>query len=285
MRSVKLKRLVGSVLKLYTEHRLSIASAGLCYFLTLSFFPLLICLQFMLGSMVPATEELRSFLSVVFPENTVSTILDYLRYVADNRSETMLFLALTVVVSSSAAAFRVMDRVMGAMRGGSRFYGAGALVFSFCFSLLFLVTICFAVILIGTGKWFLEFADRHIYFMNISASWRWWRFVLLFLLLFVMISAVYRITAPPGKAKRHLPGALLSSAALVVISVLFSAFIGASVKYPLLYGSLASVIVIMLWLYTAGNILFLGAALNVALERTEEKNGAVPEGTRRRGVM
>ena len=269
MGALRIKRLVGGVLAIYYEQRLAIAAAGLCYFLTLSFFPLLICLQCMLGSMFPPTEELRGILSVLFPRSAVSTILDYLRYVAANRSDTMLFMALTVAASSSAAAFRILDRVMGAMRGGRRFHGPAALVFSFCFSLVFLVMVCFAVILIGTGKWFLEFADRHIYFMNISGSWRWWRFVLLFLLLFVMISAVYRITAPAGRAKRHLPGALAASAALAALSVLFSAFIGASVKYPLLYGSLASVIVIMLWLYTAGNILFLGAALNVALERME----------------
>ncbi len=267
MNTKRLRRLVGGVCGIYTEQRLAIASAGLCYFLTLSFFPLLICLQSMLGSMFPPTEELLGVLSVFFPADTLTAIREYLRYVAANRSDTMLFMALTVVASSSAAAFRVLDRVMGAMRGGRRFSGAGALVFSFCFSLVFLAMIYFAVILIGTGKWFLELADRHIFFMNISGSWRWWRFVLLFLLLFVMISAVYRVTAPPGRAKRHLPGALLATAALVALSVLFSVFIGASAKYPLLYGSLASLIVIMLWLYTAGNILFLGAALNVALER------------------
>ena len=48
---------------------------------------------------------------------------------------------------------------------------------------------------------------------------------------------------------------------------MFSAFIGASVKYPLIYGSLAGVIVVMLWFYTCGMILLLGGALNVALER------------------
>lgn len=276
MRPLRLKRMTGDILAIYHEQRLAIAAAGLCYFLTLSFFPLLICLHCMLGSMFPPTEELRGFLSVLFPQSAVATILDYLRYVAANRSDTMLFMALTVVASSSAAAFRILDRVMGAMRGGRRFSGLSALAFSFCFSLVFLAMICFAVILIGTGKWFLEYADRHIYCMNISGSWRWWRFVLLFLLLFVMVSAVYRATAPAGKAKRHLPGALSASAALVALSVLFSAFIGASVKYPLLYGSLASVILIMLWLYTAGNILFLGAALNVALERGEAGRAAGP---------
>ncbi len=267
---VQFKKLLRSVYRLYCRHRIPVAAAGLAFFLTLAFFPMLICLQTMLGSMFPPTEELRAFLSVLLPQDTVSTILDYLRYVKTNSGESMLIMALAVVASSSAAAFRTVEWVMGEMRGGRRFSGVFTLVFSFCFSLLFLAAIYFAVILIGTGKWFLDFADRHIFFMNISESWRWCRFALLFLLLFSMISGIYRITAPKGRAGRLLPGAAAATCALVAVSVVFSAFIGASAKYPLIYGSLASVIVMMLWLYTCGVVLFLGNALNVALEQTKQ---------------
>ena len=261
-----MRRLLAGVYGIYIESRIPIAAAGLAFFLTLTFFPLLICLQTMLGSMFPSSEELRSMLTMLLPADTVATIQDYLRYAAANRSDTMLAMALTVVASSSAAAFRVMDRVMGGMRGGRRFPGTAGLVFSFCFSLLFLAAIYLSVILIGTGRWFLDYADRHIFFMNISDSWRWWRFVLLFLLLFMLLCGVYRITALRSRSCRLLPGAVFGSAALVAVSAVFSVFIGASAKYPLVYGSLAGVIVIMLWLYACGVILFLGCALNVALE-------------------
>ncbi len=265
-----LKRLFLKIYEISSGCRIYVAAAGLAYFLTLTFFPLLICLQTMLGSMFPTSEELQGFLSMLFPADTVSTIRDYLRYVASNHSDRMLPMALAVVASSSAAAFRIVERVMGQMRGDRRFPGALVLAFSFCFSLLFLAAIYLAVILVSTGRWFLEFADRHIYFMNISDSWRWWRFALLFLLLFALLAGVYRMTAPRGAATRLLPGAALASAALVAVSVVFSAFIGASAKYPLIYGSLAGVIVIMFWLYTCGVILFLGNAVNVALEQTEK---------------
>ena len=53
----------------------------------------------------------------------------------------------------------------------------------------------------------------------------------------------------------------------------FSAIIGASARYPLVYGSLASIILLMLWLYTCCMVLFCGAALNVALrdQRLEDQ--------------
>ncbi|MFR6185414.1 MAG: YhjD/YihY/BrkB family envelope integrity protein [Lawsonibacter sp.] len=52
---------------------------------------------------------------------------------------------------------------------------------------------------------------------------------------------------------------LLSAAALVACSVLFSWFIGMSSRYSLVYGSLASLIILLVWLYFCGNILLLGA--------------------------
>ncbi len=261
------KRIFRAVGELYVAQRIPVAAAGLTYFLTLTFFPLLICLQAMLGSLFPTAEELRDVLALMLPKAAVISIIEYLRYVAANQSNALAVMALTMVASASSAAFRTVSRCIGDMRGRRRFNGLAALAFSFCFSLFFLTAIYFALILIATGKWFLDYVDRHIYFMNISDNWRWGRFFLLFLLLFALLSFVYRITAPRRSDVRLLPGAILASAALLVLSILFSAMIDASARYPMLYGSLASVIVLMLWLYAAGNILLLGAALNVALEQ------------------
>ena len=52
---------------------------------------------------------------------------------------------------------------------------------------------------------------------------------------------------------------------LVAVSMAFSTFIGASTKYPLVYGSLSAVILLMLWLYTCCMVILCGAAYNVAL--------------------
>lgn len=254
---------------LYWDNHIPRAAAGLCYFLTLSIFPMLICLYNMLGGMFPATEEIRSFLDGLLPAETTDIILDFLRYVSENTSTTMLVVALTVLVTSSSAAFRTMDNVMGEMRGEMRFTGFFEVLFSLVFSLVFLAAIYFAAILIVTGKWFLDFVDRHIMFMNISDSWSWARFVLLGLLLFVILSGLYRITAPREKPARLLPGAVLGSLALVAVSIGFSMIIGQSTRYPLVYGSLASLIILMFWLYTCGIILFLGNALNISLERAK----------------
>ena len=263
----KLLRIARNMYRIYSRRRIATAAAALSYFLTLSLFPLLICLYFMLGHLFPADRELLRFLDGLLPAETIRTILEYLRYVSSHRSSAMLVMALSVLATSSSAAFRTVNRVMGEMRGVGRFPGFLSLPASFLFSLVFLASFYASALLLLTGKRFLEFADRHIMFMNISDRWQVWRFGLLFLLLFVLLCGLYRFTAPKGRPVRLLPGAALASLALVAVSILFSLFIGAGTRYPLIYGSLASIILMMLWLYSCGVILFLGNALNVSLEQ------------------
>ena len=79
----------------------------------------------------------------------------------------------------------------------------------------------------------------------------------------VLVLAVYRAGVPKKfYGKTLLLCALLSALALVAFSVLFSWFIDLSSRYSLIYGSLASIIILLVWLYLCGNILLLGAVMN-----------------------
>ena len=61
---------------------------------------------------------------------------------------------------------------------------------------------------------------------------------------------------------------------LVSVSGIFAIFINASIKYPLVYSSLASVIVLMVWLYSCCMVIYCGAAVNIALRDLKQK--AIP---------
>ena len=55
-------------------------------------------------------------------------------------------------------------------------------------------------------------------------------------------------------------------------SILFSWFIGMSSRYSLVYGSLASLIILLAWLYFCGNILLMGAVVGqVVRQRLNKK--------------
>jgi len=258
--AIFVKKLIG----IYSGKRVARSAAELSYFLTLSIFPILICLYTMLGNLMPDVKTLLEFLENIFPVETLDIISEYVGYVSINTSAAMLTGGLVLMATSSAAAFRSLHNIMGDIQGGTRFSGILSLVFSFLFSLVFLGVIYFSVIVLVTGNRFIGFVSEYVDFLHIDAAWVWIRFVLLFMLLLAILYGLYRITAPRGKEKKLLPGAFLATTALVGVSILFSWFIGRSSR-SLVYGSLASIIILMFWLYVCGTIIIMGSAVNAVL--------------------
>ena len=58
------------------------------------------------------------------------------------------------------------------------------------------------------------------------------------------------------------PGTLFSLAAWMTLSVLYSLYVENFADYSLLYGSIGTVIVLMIWLYMSATVLIMGAELN-----------------------
>lgn len=104
--------------------------------------------------------------------------------------------------------------------------------------------------------------------MSIVWSWTWLRFLILFAILLMMILILYRLTTPRRPQHRVLPGAVFSAVAIVCMSILLSWLIGRSTKYSLVYGSLASVVILLFWFQAFGLLLILGVVMNHALEAT-----------------
>ena len=251
------------MLEIYFEKRVSRSAAAFAFFFTLSLFPLLIVLAMMLGSFKIEAASVQNLLQGVVPEETLKTLLDYLNSVYGNSGEALLAAGLATVVATSAAAFRIIQTSMADICGAARFKGLGGALFSFVFAIVFLGVIYLCLVLVAAGSWLLRWLGDLLHLRQLAAFWNWFRFIVLFLLLAAVLYGIYRITAPPSKPrKQRIIGALAAAGAMVVCSMVFSIFISLSTKYSLIYGSLASVVILMLWLYLCGNVLFLGNVLN-----------------------
>lgn len=68
------------------------------------------------------------------------------------------------------------------------------------------------------------------------------------------------------KLKNNFLGAIFSAAGWVLFSFFFSIFVENFSNFSVIYGSLATLIVLMFWLYTCMYILFLGAEVSVWFE-------------------
>ena len=274
-------KIIESIAELYSRKRIPRASAALSYYLTMTFFPLVICLYTMLGSSYDRAVLLLGFVRGFISAETAGYLKGFLAYVAENNNKAMMFGSLAILVTSSSAAIRTFQGTIGEMQGRQRFQGLLGFAFSIVFSLIFLAAIYFSILVMLTGGELIDLLNRYLPLIDISDSWSYLRFILLGGISFVTVWGVYWVSACREDPYRTWPGALAATVMLVAVSMAFSTFIGASTKYPLVYGSLSAVILLMLWLYTCCMVILCGAAYNVALRdinrnqlkpREEEKN-------------
>ena len=206
MRTDKIICVSGELLKLYGQKRVSRSAAAMSYFLLLTVFPLLICLNAMLGSMFPSAERFGNFAAGILPEGTIRFITDYLQYVNSGRGGKILPAGLALMCTSSAAAFRSIHNVMADLRGKPRFQTIAFWPLSFLFSLLFLAAMYFAVLVVLFGRQLLQSAASVFRLGDFSGVWQALRFPLLFFILLTMFWGLYRLTAPKEERGEQLPG-------------------------------------------------------------------------------
>ena len=270
---MKLFRVVKEIIVVFLNYPVARSAAALSYYLTLTIFPFLICASVILGTLNIQETDAFALLEGVMPQAAYSTISDFLNYITNSRSEVMFTIGITAMLTSSSAAFRSFTGITGEIQGKMRFSGIWGWLISFIFSVMFLAAIYASALVILSGEWLMHFLDLHFNTMEITALWRWIRFVILFLLLFAVIYGVYLVSAPKKSTRMsRLPGALAAAVILVITSIIYSQLITASIRYQVLYGSLASFIILMVWLYTCSLILIMANVINIATGKLKEVN-------------
>ena len=264
---------VRDMVQTYGRLGVSRAAASLAYFLILTLFPLLVCVNFFIGLLELDPEAVFSALDPLLPRESLSIILEYLTYVSgipQSQSTPLLLASLFTILLSASAGLRTLLKTMDELYQVRHISSLRRVAVSVILSLLFLLTIYLSIVVIFTGDWFFQVLEERlppplaelIPLRLLSQLWGWLRYLLLFFCVLLLVLAVYRMGTPPPlrREKKVLRlTALLSAGALVACSVLFSWFIGMSSRYSLVYGSLASLIILLVWLYFCGNILLVGA--------------------------
>ena len=262
---------VKDMARIFVVKHVARSAAALSYYLTISVFPFLICVSAILGSMRIQQTDLIAFLEEIIPVETFTAVNGFLSHISMYSPRLMLGIGIIALLTSSSAGFRSFSGIIGEIQGKSRFHGAWGAIFSFVSSIGFIVAIYVSGLVIISGEWLMQILRTYVGDSGIFELWTWVRFVILFILLFLVIYVIYLMSAPKETKRTHrLPGAISAAVVLVAASLIYSRMITASIKYAVLYGSLASFIILMIWLYTCGIILVMGNVFNISLRRVKE---------------
>lgn len=265
------------VIKNYFIHNVGKNGAALAYYLLFAIFPLLIFISNLVGQLDLDVNSITQWMTGVLPQDIVDLFESYLEYVSLNSSYTLLGFSL---IFSIYFPWRAAKSLMYDVR---RAYHLGKpenpVSFTFrqgVYTLVLLLVIALSLILSTFGQKILHYivAQINVQIPSVFITpWHYLRFLLMGLVVFVAVSVLYAISQ--DKKQRWtaiLPGAVFSLIVWVVVSVGFSFYVENFAKYSVIYGTLGTVIVLMLWLYITAVVLILGAEFNQALIDTKKSS-------------
>jgi membrane protein len=127
-----------------------------------------------------------------------------------------------------------------------------------------------AISLLIVGKFILKFLTENgfltqdLVIMAIFAL----RFIVIFITFLLVLSTIYYFApALHEKWKFISPGSLVATILTMLVSYLFSFYVGNFDSYNKLYGSIGTMIALMVWLYLVSMIILSGFEINASLEQ------------------
>ncbi|MGK6351020.1 YihY/virulence factor BrkB family protein [Parapedobacter sp. DT-150] len=251
-------------------------ASSLAYNFMLAIFPGIIFV-FTLIPYIPIRnfqQQLLDFMEVVMPENAFLAIESTLEDIVKNQNSGLLSIGFILAtffatngVSSLMLAFNKASLIIE-----SRSWGFQRLV---AIGLTLMI-----VIALATGMTIFTAADYVIGYLrkNIEFNAAFWAFIIaasrwliLFGIYFLTVSILYKFgPASSRKWKLFSPGATLATILAILTFSGFAFYINNFNAYNKLYGSIGTLIVIMVWLYLNSLILLVGFELNAAIALSKQ---------------
>ena len=248
------------------------AAAALSYYLTMTMFPMIICLYALFGQNYHTAAGIFNYIEPFLTPSAAGLIQSFLLQVACKNGHAVLVAAITMLVLSASAAIRTLRGTIDEMQGAHRFRVVTDVLLSLVLALGLLFAVYFSIVVLLTSHQLLLKLQGVFSFIHAEdSSWSRARYLLLGSIALLILWGIFALTRARTDRYHTLPGAAFATVGIVAMSSVFSTLIVSSTRYSLVYGSLASIILLMLWLYMICQAIFAGAILNIAL-RDRKRN-------------
>ena len=273
-----------SLLFQFSKDNTSGMAAQLAYYFLLAIFPLLIFLLTLVPLFQIDQATITQMIQDYAPSDIAGTLEGIIGDVMTSSSGGLLSVCLIVTLWSASNGMTALMNAFNVaydIEDNRNFIVAKLLSIVFTVILALSVILTFVLIVFGEQIGNLMFGVIGLD-QQFQTLWNLVRSILPLLLVFVVFLVMYT-TAPNIrlKVKSVIPGTLFTTVAFLVASWAFSFYISNFGNYSATYGSIAGVIILILWLYITGVIIILGAQINAIMHkrtlRKEKEEGRQDE--------
>lgn len=274
--------IVKRTVKEFRDDDLTDVAAGLTYYAVLAIFPALIALVSILGligdsAIQPLTENIEA----LTPGPAQEILLGAIEQISSSRAA-----GLALILGLAGALWSASGYVGGFARASNRIYEIAEgrpfwklrpLQIGITLLMILLVAIC-AIAVVVSGPLAQRVGDIVGAGETAVSIWEIVKWPVIVLCVITLMSVLFW-TAPnvrqPG-FRWITPGGIAAVVLWLIASALFAFYVSNFSSYNATYGSIAAVIVFLIWLWITNLAILFGAELNAELERQRELESGVP---------
>lgn len=268
MKKIEWKRFVTIIKDRFIATKVTETSVQLAYYILLSVIPLLI----VVGNLLPffnidpvlVTEYISPFLPDAVQQSFMPIVEEFL---TQSRGGLIIVSLVVFVYSSSRGVFRLQKAM-------NRAYGVKKKKNYLSKRIMSVVTIFAIILALVIFLMIFSIGETLLGAMEGSAPWVTvlhgalldfkWPVIIIFVLL--MTTLVY-VIAPDCKVRvlQALPGAIVSTIALIILAELFGLYVRVAVDTFISYGALSSFLILIIWLNFSAVVIISGVVVNASI--------------------
>ncbi len=260
-------------------------AAQLAFYFLLSLFPFLIFVVTLLGYANLDVDDILQWLQLFAPEDIMGPIESNLHEVFNQRKRGILSLSILGAIWAASAAMNAITRALNQayeVEESRPFLKARAV--AILLTILMAIGILVSLVLPVLGELILKlvsiFVDIPKTFQTIWFLARW---IFSFFILVGAFVCIYYLAPNRRLQVRHVAiGAFFAATGWEIASVAFSYYLSNLANYSATYGSLGTIIALMIWFYLTALVIILGGELNAMMHARSRKSSSGKSATQPR---
>ena len=276
----KIKELYDDIMKLtgeITKDHVGAYAAQTAFFFMLCMIPIILLLLTMVQYTPVTKADVMTAVIQVFPSSVDSLITSIVNQVY-NQSSGIIPITIVVALWSAGKGVLAMSSGLNCVYNCRETRNYFFLrIRATVYTVMFILVIIFLLVLSVFGNSLNIFIAEHVPFLRNMADWLIRaRNIITPIVMIVFLLLIYKFL--PNRRdtyKRQLPGAVFSTLGWMVISWVFSVYVDVFKGFSSMYGSLTTIMLIMMWMYFCMYCILIGGELNIwfgeKIDESEER--------------
>ena len=251
----------------YLRHNVGAQSAALAFYLLFMLFPFLIFISALLGLLHLDVAGILRALGEFLPVQVVDVAEVYLTYVGSSPSPQLLVFGLVFSIYFPMRATNALMRSVRTAYHLGPAHGVVQVLKTLLYTVLLIAAIALTLVLMSVSDRLLAYCVANFGLPAFIAElWAKLRFPLAAVVGYFALFLLYALAQDGRQPWRNIwPGTLAALTAWMGLSWLYAWYVEHIAHYSLLYGSIGTVIVLLIWLNLSATALIMGAELNGTL--------------------